>query len=256
MVWGYGVQQEEVFTASLEKQHEGIEVINLGVAGYGTDQELILLQQEGVRYRPDLIVLVFVENDFLTNVQSSAYSIHHKPMYTMSDDGRPSLTNIPVPTQRIWERAASRIIRHSFVLNITAGAYFTFKVESLFSSSTTRDSMKSLPFPRDPEERITVALLLEIQEVAKKIGADLLLVLADGMGARGREMENFFNSRHMRILNLDPSFPQEEAKQLHLADGEHWSALGHETAANRLVKYLEDENLSAGKGSWPKRCCC
>ncbi|MBU1849701.1 MAG: hypothetical protein KKH40_03155, partial [Nanoarchaeota archaeon] len=40
------------------------EVINLGVSGYGTDQELILLQKEGLKYNPDVVILGFyLEND-------------------------------------------------------------------------------------------------------------------------------------------------------------------------------------------------
>ena len=83
MVWGYGVQQYEVFTALMEKRRENIEVVNLGVSGYGTDQELILLRQEGDRYRPDLIVVLIHENDFHMNGRESAYLAYQKPMFEM-----------------------------------------------------------------------------------------------------------------------------------------------------------------------------
>ncbi|MBU0667328.1 MAG: SGNH/GDSL hydrolase family protein [Nanoarchaeota archaeon] len=44
------------------------EVINLGVSGYGTDQELILLQKEGLKYNPDVVILGFyLENDIPDN---------------------------------------------------------------------------------------------------------------------------------------------------------------------------------------------
>jgi lysophospholipase L1-like esterase len=55
--------------ASLQ-QHSSrpVEVINAGVAGYGTGQEMLLLDQEGVRYQPNVIVLVvFLGNDIGDN---------------------------------------------------------------------------------------------------------------------------------------------------------------------------------------------
>src|SRR5437899_3035923 len=40
-VFGYGVEQEEIFTTVLEGLLPATEVINAGVSGYGTDQELL-----------------------------------------------------------------------------------------------------------------------------------------------------------------------------------------------------------------------
>src|SRR5438132_6529653 len=37
MVWGYAVESAEMFTTLLEKRMAGLEAINLGVSGYGTD---------------------------------------------------------------------------------------------------------------------------------------------------------------------------------------------------------------------------
>jgi hypothetical protein len=44
------------------------EVLNLGVAAYGTSQEYLLLKEYGFRYQPDLVVLAFLTlNDVLNN---------------------------------------------------------------------------------------------------------------------------------------------------------------------------------------------
>ena len=48
-----------------------VEVMNLGVGGYGTTQELVVLQEEGLRYRPDLVLLGFyLGNDVQNNSRS------------------------------------------------------------------------------------------------------------------------------------------------------------------------------------------
>ena len=41
-----------------------VETVNAGVAGFGTGQQLLFLEREGLAYQPDLIVLVFtIAND-------------------------------------------------------------------------------------------------------------------------------------------------------------------------------------------------
>jgi len=45
-----------------------VEVINNGVSGYGTAGELLLFEEEGSRYRPDLVLLAFYPgNDIMNN---------------------------------------------------------------------------------------------------------------------------------------------------------------------------------------------
>ncbi len=64
--WGYGVNDDEVYTERLEASLEGVEVINLGVAAYGLRQELALLERVGMRCEPDLVVLGLCLNDIPT----------------------------------------------------------------------------------------------------------------------------------------------------------------------------------------------
>ena len=67
---GYTVEFDELFSEvlkrNLNKRHtRPIEVINTGTGGYSTDQELLLFKNEGVKYQPDLTVLLFCGNDVL-----------------------------------------------------------------------------------------------------------------------------------------------------------------------------------------------
>ena len=45
--------------SDLRARGEPVEVINAGVAGFGTDNELAFFRAEGVRHEPDIVVLVF-----------------------------------------------------------------------------------------------------------------------------------------------------------------------------------------------------
>jgi hypothetical protein len=59
-----GVETSDRFTDILEKSTKNVEVINMGVPAYGSDQEYLYLKTEGLKYHPDLIILCAFENDF------------------------------------------------------------------------------------------------------------------------------------------------------------------------------------------------
>ena len=66
-----------------------VEVINAGVGGWGNDQELLWLKNEGYKYHPDLIILqVFPRNDFMNNYQpleSANMGANLKPYFRMEN---------------------------------------------------------------------------------------------------------------------------------------------------------------------------
>ncbi|MCB0328767.1 MAG: SGNH/GDSL hydrolase family protein [Bdellovibrionales bacterium] len=57
----------DVYPAQLEKlyadERRAIEVLNFGVNGYNTSQEVEMLREKGLQYKPDLIVLGYCLND-------------------------------------------------------------------------------------------------------------------------------------------------------------------------------------------------
>jgi len=66
----YQVPLEDSLPRRLEQRlgDRGVEVLNLGVGGYGTAQELLALEDPGLRYRPRLVVLAFyAANDVQNN---------------------------------------------------------------------------------------------------------------------------------------------------------------------------------------------
>jgi hypothetical protein len=66
--FGHGVEDNQTFSYLLERElrarmHRDVQVINLGVMGYGTEQELIRFERQGLAYHPDAVVLAFFSND-------------------------------------------------------------------------------------------------------------------------------------------------------------------------------------------------
>jgi lysophospholipase L1-like esterase len=66
-------------TLQLEKRLSGqkVEVLNFGVTGYSTRAEIELLETKGLRYDPDLVLLLFVQNDYM-NFNNDITRAHFK----------------------------------------------------------------------------------------------------------------------------------------------------------------------------------
>src|SRR5262245_58075565 len=66
LTFGFRMGDDAIFPSLLDGGE--LKVVNLGVEGYGTDQELLKLEHEGLGYHPDVVVLnVCIENDLVDN---------------------------------------------------------------------------------------------------------------------------------------------------------------------------------------------
>ena len=66
-VYGHGVADSETFSAQLEKAlPEGVQVLNLGVPGYSTEQTMNLMDMRGWALAPDLLIIgnMWSDNNF------------------------------------------------------------------------------------------------------------------------------------------------------------------------------------------------
>lgn len=70
VTFGWGVRLEDVFTQRIEKRFNQrpdrytYEVLNFGVPAYNTAQEVADFEAHGLAYDPDVVLLIFVDNDF------------------------------------------------------------------------------------------------------------------------------------------------------------------------------------------------
>lgn len=89
VTFGSGVGDAETFSSLLDARPD-LEVLNLGVDGYGTDQALIRLEREGLPARPHVVVLNFcLRNDYFDNALPVALydGRSPKPYFTLSGSG-------------------------------------------------------------------------------------------------------------------------------------------------------------------------
>jgi hypothetical protein len=97
---GYSVNQQDRVTEDLSSMlakqlQRPVDVIPMGVAGYSNDQELLWLESEGFKYHPDLVILMFYDNDIMYNT-SDSYFRGGKPVFKLNGSDL-TLTNVPVP---------------------------------------------------------------------------------------------------------------------------------------------------------------
>ena len=96
MTFARAVRTEKIFTRQLEERMEerfkvDVDVLNAGVPGYGTAQELLFMRELLQRHRvhPDLVVLVFFTNDILDNLCLSYVNLApqpSRPCFTLRND--------------------------------------------------------------------------------------------------------------------------------------------------------------------------
>jgi hypothetical protein len=133
------VARESAFWAILEKQltacypNRRIEVINFGVSGYGTAQELITLRQHVWKYSPDIVVLAFTtSNDITDNSQvlrhtnEVPYFVHENGQLRLDDS---FLTSSGFRFRQSSQGSTGRWFRdHSRVLQATLDAARTIRL--------------------------------------------------------------------------------------------------------------------------------
>lgn len=91
--FGVDVGEFENFSALLN-QHEGLQVLNMGVPGYGIDQSYLKYREHGAKYEADTILFGIYDGDYERTRLTFSYG--PKPVFGWSG-GQLSLQGVPVP---------------------------------------------------------------------------------------------------------------------------------------------------------------
>jgi hypothetical protein len=235
-VWGYGVEQPETFPKILEALLPHVEAINAGVAGYGTDQELLWLRSEGVRYRPDLVILVMCGNDDDENNHDLVYDVYRKPRFRQDDRGELVLTGVPVPVPSRALRVKHWILTHSAM---------AFQVKSaIIDPLRYRQRHRAMP----PEGfGLTLALVERIAGVARDIDARLVVAVTvryatPKVEAHYDELVGGLRQRGILTLDIDRA-PGYRNDTLLIPGDAHWNRAGHRFVAEQLRTMIQDHHL-------------
>jgi hypothetical protein len=211
-VWGYDVEVEERFTEKLQAHHPEWAIYNLGVSGYGTDQEYLLLHQVFDQYHPRVVFLVFcVDNDDSDNCWNFRWG-YYKP-YCVLEGTRLELRGIPVPRGARVFAADHPFLCRARLVRLAVSAF---------------SKLKGPP----PTHRAdpTGPLLWDLHKYVRNKGA----VLAVGITHRWPYLEQFLEE--MRIPWTDLS-----TEQVYPTHGSHWTPEGHTWVADKIDAFLREK---------------
>jgi hypothetical protein len=219
-VWGYDVEQPERFTEKLRSRLPNWSIYNLGVSGYGTDQEYLLLKREYEFYRPDIVFLVFCrDNDEDDNSSNKRYGAFYKPYFTQGTNGL-TLRGVPVPRSEKYFFAQHELLAKSSWARLFALAYFHRAAPPTYVAS------------RSP----TDAILADMQQFVQSKGGKLLI----GLQKPYPELEQFLNERNIAHVDLGNPYI--------FADGSHhWTPEGHTLVSAKIKAFLDKGRFLQGQ---------
>ena len=93
--WGNEVAADENFAHLLDAADNGLQVLNMGVPGYGIDQMVLKYERHGAVLEPDLIILGIYVSDYERS--TVGFTAAAKPLFHLLG-GELKLGNSPVPS--------------------------------------------------------------------------------------------------------------------------------------------------------------
>ena len=189
------VEQEQTFAKLLE-QRLGVDVVNGGDSGYGTDNALLFFMHEGWKYHPDLVVLMFnTSNDVLENdnelLRATNFPYPDKPYFDLAD-GRLTLRRYPLRTpgirRRMQEWSNLVLQRHSALYRRLATLWLAVTLPEAHAAppptvgeALPRDVYrKEYPDVWREAWRITRGLVLRLRREVEARGSRFAVVVLNG----------------------------------------------------------------------------
>lgn len=209
-VWGYDVEAEERFGEKLEKLLPGWEVLNLGVSGYGTDQEYLLSRRWLPELRPDVVFLFYSLNDSRDNATNFRYGAYPKP-YFVKEGGALVLRGVPVPKSLASLFGERPLLFRSYLARAVAAAL----------------RAGSLPQPlRVPD--LAADLLLAERALVESLGGRFAMAFVE----RHKGLQAFCEERGVPYLDFSDAQQYPELG--------HWTPAGHGLVAERMAAFLRE----------------
>jgi lysophospholipase L1-like esterase len=245
--WGYGVEDPERFSQLLEESL-GVEVINAGVSGYSTDQELLWYQNEGIKYETDLVILVLSGNDPGDNHRQLVNTIYHKPKFVL-EDGQPVPIGQPVTKISPLGKFVYKLSQRSALVLFLSQRYFDLL--SLYNKAKGPPEYENLPTSGVRAERepfkLTLALIDEMRTIAELRKAKFMIVATDRWWnhpseATYQDFINALQTKEFLVLDVE-SMPGFDPAEMLIPDDGHWNQAGHKFVAGEVEALIETHQL-------------
>lgn len=221
--FGVGVDDGERFTDVMEAMQPGVEVLNFGMNGFGTDQELEVLRHEALDYSPSIVLcMTYLGNDLL----DITHSLRHrwpKPRYVL--DGGELRLELANASPLVRLRSATYI-----------GEALALVVRRLgFEKSQVQEACA------DPVA-LYLALVERMREHCDASAAHFVIALVhepDIDPVIAEAVRVGLEGRGIRVIDLRPSFIAGMGGGEELFNPppvSHWNVAGHRLVAQELLR--------------------
>jgi hypothetical protein len=237
--FGLDVADEETYCAQLERATPGIEVLNLGVNGYGTDQQYLRWKRDAAPYHPDVVLLGF----YLPDVDRNVLSVRElrKPRFVLEGD---ELRLIEVPATPL--RASTAKLAPSCRSTSRVLDFFAYLKRGI------SDPEDELEFQE--KVRLAAAILERFQAEVRAQGSFFAVVLIphpllfdDPYQRRlAQAIEEGGTRAGFPVLDLTPRLAEEAREHPDrplYGDSEHWNRDGHAMAAAWILEFLRGKGM-------------
>jgi hypothetical protein len=235
--FGFGVPIDKHFSTLLEGYFKDVEVVNMGVGGFGVDQELLYLRSEGFRYEPDVVLAYVAHYGDHRHMHGERFG-KSKPRFVFID-GNLTLRNSPV----IQTKGVYRNVHDWFVRKSRAYEYLTMLLGSDRQTALARkqvDEQNSTDeLFRKELHKLGEAIINTMHEESSSHGATFVLVTQ-------------VNQLHQaalkkQILSLDVSDPLSNEKYRLPDDLAHINEAGNGVLAWEIATFLRKNQLIPNK---------
>jgi hypothetical protein len=242
-----------------------VEVINAGVSGWGTDDQVTYLARRGKNLHPDLVLIAFtLHNDVSDNFEQRYHVLEGKTLRS-----RP-ITEASLP-QHASLQVRSYMVSHSHLYQLAYRAWKSRGVAQAGSQLTDYllELMKSESgVIAENGWWITKQLLAEAHRLSKRAGAQIaVLPIPLTYQVDGRAYETLLATRKFSAQQIDPNKPQmvlfgileehdiprvdllpeflryantTQGQSLYIAGDGHWNGNGHRVAASAASRQVAD----------------
>jgi len=257
------------------------ELMAFGRSGFTQSEELIVLQRDVLRFRPDMVMLFFFPGNDIAEVSREIAPNKSRPFFHVSEDGQLVLDTSFSDTSEYKMRSRINYIKQrSALVSLISNRYRTYqsnkregkgKESGESSQPVSINGFLSL-CTSDPDEAysrgydLNKILIKEIAGTCKSEGIEFVLVVMDNdaylpvVEERYREIDSTFDpcffeddlrsySEELSVgfIGLQSIFRKDyetHGKELHWG---HWNYSGHELVARSLIDSLKArEPVSSG----------
>lgn len=244
---GFGAQQEQTFLSRMEKHlrsrtHCNVEVLNMGVSGFGNAEALVALNREGLKYEPDVVVFQWHRTDLQDNMRSRLFRLTDNQLVVDQETYLPLVgVREKLFSNPVYRFVAANSMAYTWFRN--AAARMTKK--SLWRSGIQQAELIDETVPRDQstpgtllEQRLAVAILTEARDVVERNNAQFLLLDVPERIRRTKFRSTFPKASVLEPLIYRPleDFARHHSEPMYWENSAgHFSTLGNDVVGEGLA---------------------